>query len=232
MDDTMITFKWFIIISILSMSAHASAATVAGTAQVQITGQINGANVCTISISGDSVLVAGENKIADLLSIGGDISSIKEFSTAVACSFPTAIIIKYTSALPTHTTKPLQLGIYKTSTDKHAAYLAADIGISKPTVGLVPYSYAPVGDQTFSSITAETIFSAAPDNSGISGIALHAYNAFTVIGTNNKPVLGTAFTLPFRLAVISNPKTDQWHLDIVGLSLSLATSVTVELITI
>lgn len=223
--------KLSVLASLAGLSGYANAA-VSSSADVTITGSINGSNQCTIAIDGGGALDANVNHIDDLASEGGIISEFKTFNTAVGCTFPTAIAVKYSTSLAPDTLGTHKLGYFATSTDKQAGHLYAELGVTPPTAGGVDHAYAGVGDQDLTTISSADTFAASPAGTPISGVAGHVQNAYTVIDSNNNPVAASAFVLPFNIGVHSADKSSGWHNDVADGILSLSATVTVELHTL
>lgn len=221
--------KLSIVASLMGLSIYANA-TVSGSADLTITGSLNGSNQCNISIDGGAVLDAGANYIADLSSSGDLISEFKAFNMAVDCLFPTAIAIKYTTSLEADTSN--KLAVYKTTANKTAAHLYANLGPNIPTAGGVDHAYAEVGDQDLSTISSSDTFTVSSAGTPISSVAGHSRSAYTVINSTNNPIAATAFVLPFSLGVWSGNKSSGWADEIAEGIFSLSATVTVELHTI
>ena len=207
-------------------TAHAE---VQGTADIAVTGSINGANTCSIAVDGGGALDAGVHDIADLVSTGDLISEFKEFNATVNCTFPTVIAVKYTSSLPQPTASH-ELGIYQTSSGKTAAHLyAATSTMSVPTAGGADQAYAAIGDQDLTTISTASTLTPAASGNPISGVIGDVKNIYTVIDTANNPIAATSFMLPFALGVWNNDTSTGWLDDIAGTTFSLSSTVTLEL---
>ena len=205
-------------------TAHAE---VQGTADIAVTGSINGANTCSIAVDGGGALDAGVNDIADLVPTGDLISEFKEFNATVNCTFPTVIAVKYTSSLPQPTALH-ELGIYQTSSGKTAAHLYAAIR-AVPTAGGADQAYAAIGDQDLTTISTASTLTPAVSDDPISGVIGDVKNIYTVIDTANNPIAATSFMLPFQLGVWSDDTSTGWLDDISGTTFSLSSTVTLEL---
>ena len=205
-------------------TAHAE---VQGTADIAVTGSINGANTCSIAVDGGGALDAGVHDIADLVSTGDLISEFKEFNATVNCTFPTVIAVKYTSSLPQPTALH-ELGIYQTSSGKTAAHLYAAIR-AVPTAGGADQAYAAIGDQDLTTISTASTLTPAVSDDPISGVIGDVKNIYTVIDTANNPIAATSFMLPFQLGVWSDDTSTGWLDDISGTTFSLSSTVTLEL---
>ncbi|MGT2621140.1 hypothetical protein [Photobacterium damselae] len=214
-------------ILVTTSTAHAQTQ---DTADISVSGSINAANTCTISVDGGGTLDAGSHNTVDLVSTGDRISEFKEFNATVGCTFPTAIAVKYTSSLPPQPDKSYRLGAYQTNSGKVAAHLYAAIGGSNaPTAGGVDQAFAAIGDQDLSTISTSSTLTPAADGTPISGVVGDSRNIYTVIDANNNPVAATAFVLPFKLGVWSDDTSSGWLDDIAGSSFSLSSTVTLEL---
>lgn len=215
------------------MATNASAETLAGSATVNITGSINGANTCTIAVDGGGVLDVGTHSVADLNAADGDIlGSMKDFNASVNCTFPVATAVKFTSSLPNDSGQAHKFGLVKTSTNKNAAHVFSDTGSTAPTAGGVAGSYAAIGNLTLSNINTTTVLGAQPNNMVIRSIAGEPGNIWTVINGSGNPVAATSFVYPFRVGMYYDPLSSGWKNDIQGTVLSLNNTMTLELYTL
>lgn len=218
------------------MATNASAETLAGSATVNITGSINGANTCTISVDGGGVLDVGTHTAADITAksaAGNDaLAPFKDFNATVNCTYPVATAVKFSSSLPTDGSKPQKFGLVKTSTNKDAAHVYADTGASAPTAGGVAGSYAAIGNQTLSTIGTSSVLSASGNYAEIRSIAGNSNSIFTVINGSGNPVAATSFVYPFRATMFFENLSSGWLNDIQGSTLSLNNTMTLELYTL
>nr|AWH59697.1 hypothetical protein [Edwardsiella tarda] len=211
---------------------NANADTVVGSAAINITGSINGANVCTIAVDGGGLLDVGTVPVSSISS-GGDVlgTGFKDFNASVGCTYPSMVAVKFSSSLPNNTT-PSDFGIIYTSTNKAAANVYTDTASHVPTAGGASRSYAAIGDQDLATVTSSSTFTPAPTNTIISSIAGNPGNVLTVIDGANHPVSATSFVMPFRVGVFSKATSNGWINDIQGTSLSLNNTMTLELHTL
>lgn len=215
------------------MATNVSAETLAGSATVSITGSINGANTCTIAVDGGGVLDVGTRSVADLNAPDGDImGSMKAFNATVNCTFPVATAVKFSSSLPNSAAAAHKFGLVRTSTNKDAAHVYADIGATGPTAGGASAWYAAIGNQTLSSVSTSSTFTGAPNYSVIKSLAGDSNNIFTVVDTNAHPISATTFVYPFRVGMYYDPLASGWKNDIQGTTLSLNNTMTLELYTL
>ncbi|MCD9500319.1 hypothetical protein [Photobacterium carnosum] len=219
-----------IALTLLGTISNVANAAVEDSAVITITGSINAANICSLNIDGGAILDAGATNVVDLSSSGGDLSVIKSFNATVTCTLPTAIAVKFTSSLPANPALSSRLGEYKTSTNKTAAYLYANLNPSTPpTTNGVTQSYAAIGNIGLSSVSVSDTFTPITSVSDISGVSGDSRNVYTVINTSNNPISSTNFILPFSLVVRSDDISTGWTADIVGGIFSLSSTVTLEL---
>lgn len=215
------------------MATNASAETLAGSSTINITGSIDGANTCTISVDGGGVLDVGTHNVADLNAADGDVlGSIKDFNATVNCAFPVATAVKFTSSLPNDASVAHKFGLVKTSADKTAAHVYTDTGSTAPTAGGVAGSYAAIGNLTLSNISTTTVLGAQPNGSVIRSFAGDSNNIWTVINGSGNPVAATSFVYPFRVGMFYDPLASGWKNDIQGTVLSLNNTMTLELYTL
>ncbi|MGS4882826.1 DUF1120 domain-containing protein [Photobacterium damselae] len=215
------------------MATNASAETLAGSATINITGSIDGANTCTISVDGGGVLDVGTHNVADLNNSAGDIlGSIKDFNASVNCAFPVATAVKFSSSLPNNPAHLVRFGEVRTSTGKHAAHVYSDTGTTAPTAGGVASSYAAIGNQTLSGVSTASTFTAAPNTTEIHSVAGTSNTTFTIINGAGNPVAATSFVYPFRVGMFYASPDSGWQNDIQGTVLSLNNTMTLELYTL
>lgn len=215
------------------MATNASAETLAGSATVNITGSISGANTCTIAVDGGGVLDVGTHNVADLNAADGDaLGPMKDFNATVNCTFPVATAVKFTSSLPNSSSAAHKFGLVNTSSGKNAAHVYSDTGATAPTAGGVAGSYAAIGNLTLSNINTSTVLGTQPSFSVIRSFAGDSNNIWTVINGSGNPASATTFVYPFRVGMYYAPLASGWKNDIQGSVLSLNNTMTLELYTL
>ncbi len=205
-----------------------------GSANISITGSINAENSCNLQLSGGGVLDAGTHNISSLTSpTGGALSPMTEFTASIACIYPTNTAVKFSSSRPNSSGQPNKFGLIKTTkNNKEAAYIYTDTGTTSPQALNGSLQYAAIGNKQLNSSSLNTTpLEPMQNNTVIRSLHGNANNIITIIDSSGNPVSSTNFTYPFRVGVSYSQQDNDWKKDVQGETLSLDSTILLELYT-
>lgn len=226
-----ITLKiYLLVVVVTSFNAYA----VTTTSSIALTGSLSNINTCSVGID-NQAFNAAPFSVSSVVPAGGYIKDVdgddwKIFNITVSCSLNTSIYLTYSSSLATSSHSEA-IGDYLTDQNKPAAYVFIAIGSTYlPTVDGVGQNHGAIGNTNLGDFSASSSFSPIGNtNVYATNVTSNQAHVFTVLNSSSTPSIGKIFVVPFRMGLWTYATSNNWLDDMAGKTISLTSTVTIEL---